>query len=38
MRHPKQTKKKWEFTPNEMKITEQFENDFKISMLMILKR
>lgn len=30
------TKKK--FTPSEMKITEEFENDFKISMFVTLKR
>lgn len=27
-----------EFIPNEIKITEQFENSFEISMFMILKR
>lgn len=37
---PKNKAKKFgvEFIPNEMKITEQFENDFKITLLMILKR
>lgn len=37
---PKNKAKKFgvEFIPNEMKITEQFENDFKVTLLMILKR
>lgn len=34
MRKPKKQK----FTPSEMKITEEFENDFKISMFAMLKR